>query len=239
VPNWDDFFKPYVNFSKSKHYKVKTFETTSIKFHVPSLPKWQKVLFMFRNIGRSITDENCFHFLLSKHCSSKHCSFTKISSKFLSSIIFCKNFAIRNKMQNPVKYNVLYAVGVWPTHLFVAGSIILLQCLSTIHKAGTNLRNDEIWRLLLLEQIPTFGELDKIGIMSNRWKKKVHLTFVAARDRSEINFLKITYTWCRTEMIFSILTHVNLSKSMHYLVKTFEKHLLNFMFLVSPNDIRF
>jgi len=44
----------------------------------------------------------------------------------------------------------------------------LLQCLSMIHKTGANLRNDEIWRLLLLEQIPPFGELDKINIMSYR-----------------------------------------------------------------------
>ena len=44
---------------------------------------------------------------------------------------------------------------MWPTYLFVAGSIILLQCLSMIHKTGTNLRNDEIRRLFLLEQIPT------------------------------------------------------------------------------------
>ena len=60
-----------------------------------------------------------------------------------------------------------------------------------------------------------------------------------SKDRSEIIFLKITRTCCSTELIFSILTHVNLSKSKHYSVKTFEKHLLNFMFLVSPNDKRF
>jgi len=33
---------------------VKTFEKASIKFHVPSLPTW--FLFIFRNIGRFITD---------------------------------------------------------------------------------------------------------------------------------------------------------------------------------------
>ena len=67
-----------------------------------------------------------------------------------------------------MKYNVKYIAGVWPTYLFAAGSISLLQCLSMIHKTGTNLRNDEILRLLLLEQIPTFGDLDEINIMSNR-----------------------------------------------------------------------
>jgi len=40
-----------------------------------------------------------------------------------------------------------------------------------IHKTGANLRNDEICRLLLSELIPSFGELDKINIMSNRWKR--------------------------------------------------------------------
>ena len=55
-----------------------------------------------------------------------------------------------------MKYNVYYIAGVWPTYLFVTGSIILLQCLSMIHKTRTNLRNDEILRFLLLEQIPTF-----------------------------------------------------------------------------------
>jgi len=60
---------------------------------------------------------------------------------------------------------------VWPTYLFVAGSIILLQCLSMIHKTGANLRNDEIWRLLLLEQIPTFGELDDKNTGPNHWKR--------------------------------------------------------------------
>jgi len=82
--SWFFSILTHVNLSKSKHYSVKTFEKTSIKFHVTSLPKWQKVLLIFRNIGRSITNENSFHFLLSKHSFSKHCSFTKISSKFLS-----------------------------------------------------------------------------------------------------------------------------------------------------------
>ena len=82
--SWFFSILTHVNLSKSKHYSVKTFEKTSIKFHVTSLQKWQKVLLIFTNIGRSITDENSFHFLLSKHSFSKHCSFTKISSKFLS-----------------------------------------------------------------------------------------------------------------------------------------------------------
>ena len=73
--------------------------------------------------------------------------------------------------RNPVKYNMFYTAGVWPTYLFVARSIILLQCLSMIHKSGTNLRNEEIWRLLLLEQIPTFVELDDKNTGPNHWKR--------------------------------------------------------------------
>jgi len=64
----------------------------SIKFHVPSLPKSQKVLLIFRNIGRSITDKNSFHVLLSRHFFSKHCSFTKIWSTFISFINFLSKF---------------------------------------------------------------------------------------------------------------------------------------------------
>ena len=56
------------------------FGKMSIKFHVPSLPKW--FLFMFRNIGRSIRDQICFHFLSSKHFFSKNSSFTKFQPSF-------------------------------------------------------------------------------------------------------------------------------------------------------------
>jgi len=53
--------------------------------------------------------------------------------------------------------------------MFVAGSIILLQFLSMIHKTGTNQRNEKVWRLLLLEQIPIFGELDDKYTGPNHW----------------------------------------------------------------------
>ena len=80
----------HVTLWKSMRYSVKTFEKTSIKFLVPSLPKW--FLFKFRNIGQSITDENFFHVLLSKHFFSKHCSFTKIWSTNISFINFLLKF---------------------------------------------------------------------------------------------------------------------------------------------------
>ena len=60
----------------------------SLEFHVPSLPKWQKVLLIFRNICPSVTEEKSFHVLLSKHFFSKHCSFTKSWSTFISFIKF-------------------------------------------------------------------------------------------------------------------------------------------------------
>ena len=87
--SWFFSILTHVNWSKSMHYSVKTFEKTSIKFHVPSLPKWQTVLLLFRNIGRSITNEKYFHFLLSKHCASKHCCLKKIHASFLLLIIAC------------------------------------------------------------------------------------------------------------------------------------------------------
>jgi len=46
---------------------------------------------------------------------------------------------------------------VWPTYLFVTGSIILLQFLSVIHKTGTYLRNEKICRLHLMVQITPDG----------------------------------------------------------------------------------
>ena len=96
----------------------------------------------------------------------------KFQASFFLSMISCYNFAIRNKLQKSTEIqHLIYTAGVWPTYLFVAASITLFQCLWMVHKTGTNLRNDEIWRLLLLEQIPTLGELDKISIMSNRWKR--------------------------------------------------------------------
>ena len=93
----------HVNLSKSMYYSVKTFEITSIKFHVPCLPKW--FLFIFRNIGRSITDENSFHFLLSKHFFSKHCCFTKISSTFLSFNKFLLKFC-NQKQAAEIQWNM-------------------------------------------------------------------------------------------------------------------------------------
>ena len=60
---------------------------------------------------------------------------------------------------------------MWPTNLFVAGSIILLQFLSMIHKTGTNQRNEKVWRLLLLEQMSTFGELNHKNTGPNHWNR--------------------------------------------------------------------
>ena len=113
----------HVNLSKSKHYSVKTFEKTSIKIHVPSLTKWQKVLLIFRNIGRSIANGNSFHNWLSKHFFSKHCSFTKISSKFLSFNNFLLKFCDQKKAAE-IQWNVMSNI------LLVCGQrICLLQVL--------------------------------------------------------------------------------------------------------------
>ena len=85
MQHWADIFQSlHMSICQEACIAQWKFWKTSIRFHVPSLPKWQKVLEVFRNNGRSITDENCFNFLLSRHCFSKQCSFTKISIKFLS-----------------------------------------------------------------------------------------------------------------------------------------------------------
>jgi len=109
-----------------------------------------------------------------------------------------------------------------------------------IHKTGTNLRNDEIWRLLHLEQTPAFGELDKINIMSIRWK----------RNKFPWHLLQQGYVW---DKLFENHTHLvqhwaDFFHSLHMSIcqkasitqwKLLKKHLINFMLLVSPNYKRF
>jgi len=92
-------------------------------------------------------------------------------ARFFLSIISCKILQSETRCRNRVKYDVLYTAGVWPTYFFVTGFIILLQCFSMIHKTGTILRNDEIWKSLLLEQIPTFGELYDKNTGPIHWKR--------------------------------------------------------------------
>ena len=61
MQNWDDFFNPYTcQFVKKQALLSENFWKTSIKFHVPSLHKWQKVLEVFINIGLFITEEMVF-----------------------------------------------------------------------------------------------------------------------------------------------------------------------------------
>ena len=97
-----------------------------------------------------------------------HKNFKQVS---FFSYVLVKIFQSEISCRNPVKCDVLYTAGVWPTYLFAVGSIILLQCLSMIYKTGTNLRNDETWRLFLLEQIPSLGELDDKETGPNHWKR--------------------------------------------------------------------
>jgi len=139
-----------------------------------------------------------------------------------------------------VKYNMFYTAGVWPTYLFVAGSIILLQCLSMIHKTGKNLRNDEIWRLILLEQIPPFVELDKISIMSNRWKRNKFTWHLLQQGiHLRLTFWKSHALGAELRWFFQSLHMSTCQKASVSKWKLLKKHLLNFMFLVSPNDKRF
>ena len=98
--------------------------------------------------------------------------------------------------RNPVKCNVKYTAGVCSPYLFVAGSIILLQCLSMIHKTGTNLRNDEIWRLLLLEQIPTLVNW-RTRTLGRIIEKEIILPEICCRNvQFDIKLTDITHTCC-------------------------------------------
>jgi len=157
------------------------------------------VLLMFGNIGWSITDECSLYFLLSKHFFSKHCSFTKIFKQVSFFYEFLVNLLPSEKRsRNPVKLNVYYINGVWPTYLFVAGPIILLQCLSMIDKTGTNLSNKEIRRLLLLEQIPTLVNwmTKTLGRFN---EKEISLPDICCRNvQFETKLLNVTHTWGRS-----------------------------------------
>ena len=109
-----------------------------------------------------------------------------------------------------------------------------------IQKTGANLRNDELWRLLLLEQIPTFGELDKINIMSKRWKRK-KFTWQLLKQGLDLRWtfwkshaLGGALSWFFQSLHMSICQKANITQW-----KLLKKHLLNFSFLVSPNDKRF
>jgi len=85
---------------------------------------------------------------------------------------------------------------MWPTYLFVAGSIILLQCLSMIHKIWTNLRNEEIWRLLLLEQIWTSVNW-MTKTLGRIIEKETSFSDICCRSwQFEEMLLNLTHTWC-------------------------------------------
>jgi len=109
-----------------------------------------------------------------------------------------------------------------------------------IHKTGTNLRNDEILRILPLEQIPTFGDLDKMNIMTNRWKRNKftwHLLQQGIDLRETFwksHVLGAELSWFFPSLHMSICQKASIS-----LWKLLKKHLLNFVFLVSPNVKRF
>jgi len=123
---------------------------------------------------------------------------------------------------------------VWPTHLFVAGSVILLQFLPVIHKTGTNLRNEKIWRLHLLEHIHNFGELDDKNTGPNHWKRNKFTWHML--QKCEVWKKALEYhTHLVQQCFWSILEQSNPSKNKHYTVWASEKCLLNFTFLVSTN----
>ena len=114
--------------------------------------------------------------------------------------------------KNPVKCNVCFIAGVWPTYLFVAGSIILLQCLSMIHKTGANLRNDEIWRLLLLVQIPTLVNW-MTRTLGRIIEKEIIFSEICCRNvQFDIKFQDITHTCCSIVFAWTLNKAIRIKK---------------------------
>ena len=106
--------------------------------------------------------------------------------------------------------------------------------LAMIHKTGTNHRNEKIWRLLLLEQMSTFGELDDKSTGTNHWKRN-KLTWHILQECAVWNKALEYHTHLVQQCFCSILEQSNPSKSKHYSVWSSEKCLWNFTFLVSTN----
>ena len=116
---------------------------------------------------------------------------------------------------------------MWPKYLFVAGSIILLQCSSMIHKTWTNLSNEEISRLLLLEQIPTL-----VNWMTKTlgWivEKVISSPDICCRNvQFEINLINITHTWCSSVFTRSLNKAIRQKKSL--LSMSFAKSSIKFL----------
>ena len=85
---------------------------------------------------------------------------------------------------------------MWLTYLFVAGSIILLKYLSMINKTWTNFSNEEIWRLLLLEQIRTLLKW-MTKALGRIIEKEISSPDICCRNvQIEMNHVNITHTWC-------------------------------------------
>ena len=101
----------------------------------------------------------------------------------------------------------------------------------------SNLRNDEIWRLHLMEQIPTFGELDDKNTGPNHWK----------RNNFSWNLLQKRAVWHKAlgyhthllQYCFCLILEESNPYEKALLSMSFGKCPLNVMFLVSPNDKRF
>jgi len=91
----------------------------------------------------------------------------------------------------------------------------------------------QIWDSLL-EHIPIFGELDKINIMSNHWKRN-KFTWNLLEKCAVWNKALQYHTHLVQHCFYSITEQSNSSKTKHHSVWVSEKYLFNFTFLVSTN----
>ena len=91
-----------------------------------------------------------------------------------------------------------------------------------LHKTGTNHRNEKIWRLLLLEQMSTFGELDDKNTGTNHWKRN-KFTWHILQECAVWNKALEYHIQLVQQCFCSILEQSNPSKNKHYYVWTSEK----------------
>ena len=135
--------------------------------------------------------------------------------------------------RNPVKCDFLYTAGVWPTYLFVAGSIILLQCLSMINKLG------QFIGMMAYEDYSCWSRYLPLGNWMTRKlgriieKEIISPKFIPEKCSLKSSFM-ISLTLGAACFLPDPWTKQSL-KEKHYSAWASAKCPLNFMFLVSTN----
>ena len=138
----------------------------------------------------------------------------KFQACFFLLIRSCWNFAVRNELQKSSEiWRLVYC---WCVNnvLFCSRFYNLLQCLSMIHKTGTNRRNDGIWRLLLLDRYLPLGNwmTRKLGRII---EKEIISPETCCRNvQFEIKLHSITHTWCSIDFARSLNKAIHQRKAL-------------------------